>query len=98
MPSLQKEFLIRNTTYFGKSVKANPFTQTYFKSVTLSKLDLARNFLDLSFALGRGNLEYFPRFERSISVHVACKRAQTPYSHLIGVLQRLKKDADLEIL
>ena len=97
MPSLQKELLIRNTTYFGKAVKANPLTQTYFRSVTLSKLYLARNFLDLSFALERGNLEYFPRFERPISVHVAFKRAQIPYSDLKGVLQLLKEDANLEI-
>jgi hypothetical protein len=96
-PSVLVLLLIRNTTYFGKAVKANPFTQTHFKSITLSKLDLEPNFLDLSFTLARGNLEYFPRFERPISVYVACKRAQTPYSNLKGVLQLLKEDADLEI-
>ena len=97
-PIYQDEIDSRAETKWQDSLPTNPFPRAGLRSPAYSNLDLARDFLDLSFSLESGrSLPVFTRFNGPISVHLPNAIPKSLATDLNRLIQRLQNEANLDI-
>ncbi len=98
MPMPQDEIVSRTDTRWQTGLFQNPFPASNVPILLNSNVDLARDFLDLSFSLESGRaLPMFTRFEGPISVRLSEPAAESLPADLNRLIDRLSREAGLEI-